>query len=966
MPSDALPLGGVIHLVASAEDDLRLREKVVRHPGLPPSVHRLVAELSASPVGVPAAVDEPDRRTGRRTLLVHGATWVARLEPTHLGRGYLVKRVDPLRVRDHHRLARHHLSLRPRGWRRVDAVRELREDADAFWPQIEQRWDRLVQAQVAPALAPHHGAFLDTVEQVVDAAERIATAEKDERPHRYHDVSPVGEQRHGAHAVYGFTIAGPELPEEGAFVRIRGYDEYRGQVQRVDGRSATIRFEEAVDWRRLPKTGELEATTSTVVFKKQREAITTLRGRRSLNPHLLSVLVDARTLPLGEAADTPSETLDEDQLRAFRRALAVEDLMLVLGPPGTGKTRVISQVANAAATGDGWTRPGRRVLVTSHSNRAVDNILPRLSPDLVVVRVGNPGVVTDEGRPYLLDEQARQLRGRVLAGVDRGLREISDPEVARKWAEELTARVDVLLTAFADVDRAQVDVDVARRGAGGAAQAAVDGIEAELVELDARSTRVRRSIGRVARLVPVPLVGRWARRRTTALEAGAQGLDAERHHRAEALGQARRHLAEVTDHAPEVRSAVWALGRRRASAGKAREAALDAARASRAAAGGSAPPPAVRDTPDDPAGTARDLTALVAWFQAWLPVLRARARLLGEWRREVDGATTQLHPELIRYAHVIASTTIGTASRAELADVEFDLAIVDEAGQIGTADLLVPLVRARRAVLVGDQQQLPPFLDSDVESWGRETADPRIRDLLARSALEHLVDRLPATNVVPLTWQRRMPAVIAEFSSRAFYGGAVRTAGEHVHDDTLFGGPLVFVDTAGLPAHRRREHAAAQRDHRRKGYHNPAEAKLLALLAAHYDRAGREWAVIVPYTAQVKAVTAAIVRLIGKEDHVRLNVGSVDSFQGGERQVVLYGFTRSNPEGGVGFLRELRRANVAFTRAKEQLVLVGDLDTLTSARDVGFRALAVALRDHVAASGGIRRYDEVLRRVERR
>lgn len=967
MRSVQLPLNGVIHLVASAEDDHRLREKTRNHPGLPQSVEQVVAELSAAREGVPATVDEPNRSNGRRTLLVHGSAWFARLEPTKSGRGYMVRWVDPLRIRDHHRLARHFLSLHAVGWRRVDTLHGLDERANSFWPHIEHQWDRLVRrvadASASPALLPAHAAFLDTVERVVDAAERIeVTAARSEQPHPYREVSPVGEQRQGTHAVYGFTMAGTGMPDEGAFVQVKGYDEHRGQVVRTDGRLVTVRFDEAVDWKLLPKTGELETTTSTVVFKKQREAITTLRNRRARNPHLLTTLVDARTRPLTEAADTPTEDLDPDQLRAFQRALAVEDLMLVLGPPGTGKTRVISQVADAAARGDGWRRPPQRVLVTSHSNRAVDNILPRLSPDLVVLRVGNPGMVTEEGRPYLLDEQARQLRGQILAGVDHGLREFADLEVARKWADELADRVNTLLAAYAELDGAEAALAAARRAVGGAAQVAVDELTATVDDVDRRLAQAHKRIGRATRLVRFPLLGWWARRRLTTLRSRVDVLYVSRQEHAEGLRRARQHLEAVTEQAPVVRHAVSVMAERREQAEKARQSALVAAHASRAAVGGAEPPPLVRDT-TDAVTTRQDLTALVSWFDARLPVLQARARLLGEWRHEVSGATTQLHPELVRYAHVIAATTVGTASRPELSDVAFDLAIVDEAGQIGTADLLVPLVRARRAVLVGDPRQLPPFLDSEVEDWGRVEGDPRIRALLAQSALELLVNRLPGTNVVPLRWQRRMPAVVAEFSSRVFYQGNLRTAGTRVHDDDLFGSPLVFVDTAQLPAHRRRERAARLRDHRQQGYDNPAEALLLSRLAAHYHAAGREWAVIVPYTAQVRAVTQAIVELIGNEAAVRLNVGSVDSFQGGERQVVLYGFTRSNPHGNVGFLRELRRANVAFTRAKDQLVLVGDMTTLTRSRDAGFRDLALALRDHVAAAGEIRRYEEVLDRI---
>ncbi|MGP3927929.1 DEAD/DEAH box helicase [Streptomyces sp. 8N616] len=333
--------------------------------------------------------------------------------------------------------------------------------------------------------------------------------------------------------------------------------------------------------------------------------------------------------------------------------------------------------------------------------------------------------------------------------------------------------------------------------------------------------------------------------------------------------------------------------------------------------------------------------------------------MLTKWHEEVSGATDQLYPELIRYAHVIAATCIGTASRPELSGIDFELAIVDEAGQIGMADALVPLVRARRAVLVGDHQQLPPFLDSEVEAWGRNVADPTVTRLLAESMLETLVPRLPDSHCALLTHQRRMPPVIADFISGTFYEGKLHTAVEREHRDRLFTSAMAFVDTSGLPAADRYEkqgHAGERFGQR--GYTNRAEGALLAELAAFYHGLGVEWAVIVPYQAQRSRIARALARTIDP-DHVDLNVGTVDSFQGGERNVILYGFTRSNPYGKVGFLKELRRANVAFTRAKHQLVLVGDMSTLTDARHRGFRELAHSLKGHLEAHGEIRPYAQI-------
>jgi hypothetical protein len=963
----AVRLIGSINIVISAETEAHLHRKRADHPALPGSSAQILRELNERLDGVPVVFDQPGR-LGDRSLLVHGSTWVMRLYPTRAfqgtRRGYTIASIDPLRLRDHHRLGQGYLSVRPLSWEQVSTIRELGSHTDAQYERLLGEWQAAPRERAAPRpeptpLPPTHTAFLDTVDRVIDANERITTAAaRAERPFPYRAVKPVGERRHGTHSVYEFVLTAGRPPEEDAFVQVRGEQEQRGQVTRVAGRAVTVRFDLPVDWDRIAKVGELELTPSTVVFRKQREAVTRLRDGESRNPATLDVLVDHRTQRLSPAPDRPTIDLDPSQVRAFGSALGVPDLMVILGPPGTGKTRVISQIANAAAIG-GPHRPAQRVLITSHTNRAVDNVLQRLPADLVVVRVGSDGSVTDEGRPYLLETQASELRTRILDTVGATLGGVGDLEVAGQWASELGERTAALGAAIVDVGRARQGLDAVRRAAGGPAQLALDRLATACRRRAVRLTRMNRSLHRAAARAGKSGVfsGFW-RRRQARLLVRAQRLHTEQNAATVALAAAERHLDEVTRDVPAVREAGARVVAVVAYLDQVRGDALTAAHCARAAVGNQEAPPPVRDggTPEE---THSELTTLLAWLAHWIPLLGRRARLLSEWHAEVSSATGQLHPELVRYADVIAATAIGTASRPELSDMDFGLVIVDEAGQIGTADVLVPLVRARRAVLVGDHQQLPPYLDSEVEVWGEGIDDPAVRGLLSHSALELLVDGLPRTNVVPLTEQRRMPLVIARFISDTFYQGRLDTAVERDHTDQLFTSPFAFVDTTRLPDGERHEQGARGEDRGLRGYHNPAEARLLAKLAAHYDGLGQDWAVIVPYRAQIKNITSALIELIGQVDKVRLNVGSVDSFQGGERDVILYGFTRSNPAGNIGFLKELRRANVAFTRAKRQLVLVGDLGTLTTARDQPFRELSCALRDYVARWGDIRQYEEI-------
>ncbi|CAL9515960.1 hypothetical protein SUDANB95_03703 [Actinosynnema sp. ALI-1.44] len=217
---------------------------------------------------------------------------------------------------------------------------------------------------------------------------------------------------------------------------------------------------------------------------------------------------------------------------------------------------------------------------------------------------------------------------------------------------------------------------------------------------------------------------------------------------------------------------------------------------------------------------------------------------------------------------------------------------VDDAHRLGLPDLVARLVTVDRAVLLGD---------------GGVPAE--------------LAARLPDRNVVRLGRRRTAPPEIAEFCARLLGGDPAAVARPARRDD-VFAGPLAFVDTSGLPERRRRERPARRRDRGRPGFYNPVEANLLARLAAHYEASGRDWAVVVPYAAQAEEVAARIVAIVGPHARVRRNVGAED-FRGGDRQVVLYGFTRDRAD--------LRRtgAALAATRAAEQLVLVGDLPALS-------------------------------------
>ncbi|WP_157878975.1 AAA domain-containing protein [Streptomyces sp. CT34] len=912
-------------------------------------------------------------------MLVHTRTYRLRLEATNRGTGYFVKHIDPLRLADHARLARSCLLVRPPAWQMVFELRAVPEGSDSQWQDLEGAWQRLGQSQTqqpeAASISADQSEFLRTVDRLIDATEEITTREEREAaPFPYQRLTATGGRRSSTpQSAYEFQLIGPGVPAVGAFVRIQGDTETRGKVSRTTGSSVTVRFDHPTSWERLPTRGALELIPSNVVFNKQRQAVAALRAGDTKNPGLLPALVEHRVRNIPATTARPHEELDPEQLDAFRRALTTEDLLVVLGPPGTGKTRTITEIAHTtaltAATGGG------RVLVTSHTNRAVDNVLARLPRDLVVIRVGDESKVHVDVKPLLLEEQSENLSEGIRHAMLQRTQAYQEAEAAAPWTAELAARLRDVDDLTRNEKAAALRLQDAIEAASAPARERLDSLRREENEravarqkLAERVLRLQAKVLSERQRSNARLTGRLHRSRArrgeeelTAASHEIQRLDAQspelRRQTEAASAEADRAVRED----PAVGSALAArqAAERRLSESlhSAYEAADMVVRVLGTVMAGVPTP----TRPADPADAAGALHALHRQLEAWLPLLSERQKLTRQWQAAIGQDTGQLVPELVRYAQVVGATCIGTASRSELSGVDFDLGIVDEAGQISVADALVPLSRVRRGVLVGDDRQLPPFLDSAVAEWGQDIGDPELLRLISQSALEQLRAELPSSHIVQLTRQRRMPAEVADFISAAFYRGALLTEKEHRHADPLFASPMAFVDTAALPDHVRRESDGRRTESRgRRGSFNTCEARLLARLAAFYHGRGSEWVVIVPYLAQRLEVVQHLTPLIGDSQLADASVGSVDSYQGGEREVVLYGFTRSNPEGRIGFLKELRRANVAFTRAKSQLVLTGDLSTLLRADDPGFRALIEDLHRHLLDCGDLRDYRDVM------
>jgi len=281
----------------------------------------------------------------------------------------------------------------------------------------------------------------------------------------------------------------------------------------------------------------------------------------------------------------------------------------------------------------------------------------------------------------------------------------------------------------------------------------------------------------------------------------------------------------------------------------------------------------------------------------------------------------RINSDLFGEARVIASTLVSSANRL-LDGQKFGTLFIDEAAQALEAACWIPMRRVSRVVLAGDHCQLPPTVKSIAA----------LKAGLGKTLMERIVEIHPEA-VTLLRMQYRMNDDIMRFSSNYFYDGKVESAPEVKYRSILdLDTPIEWKDTSLLDE---KEQFVGESF----GRINKAEAELtLDTLQHYFERIGKQRllderidvGIISPYRAQVQYLR----RLLMKREYFKpfrrlISVNTVDGFQGQERDVIIISLVRSNDEGQIGFLRDLRRMNVAITRARMKLIILGDKQTMT-------------------------------------
>jgi predicted DNA helicase len=300
-------------------------------------------------------------------------------------------------------------------------------------------------------------------------------------------------------------------------------------------------------------------------------------------------------------------------------------------------------------------------------------------------------------------------------------------------------------------------------------------------------------------------------------------------------------------------------------------------------------------------------------------MLREEARQL---KSDADMLEFYITNDLLQSSEVIACTLVGS-SHQTLRGRKFKTLFIDEAGQSLEPASWIPILKTQRVIFAGDHHQLPPTIKS-IEA---------AKQGLDKTLFEKGIAKHPQQSTM-LQVQYRMNEDIMKFSSDYFYKGGL-IAHESVRRELLVSteSPVEFIDTAGCSYNEEQDPETLSRMNKEEA------ALLIRLVERLIDQIGIEnWqhqkitlGIITPYRAQVDYLHSLAEGSAQLEPlHKLISINTVDAFQGQERDVIAISFVRSNEKGEVGFLSDIRRTNVAMTRAKKKLIMVGDSATLGS------------------------------------
>lgn len=662
-----------------------------------------------------------------------------------------------------------------------------------------------------------------------------------------------------------------------------------------------------VDYSNIASSGEISISMrmAEIALDRQRKALKSIQYKENVNPEISeiifnpSIATSKNNLILSES-DCKSKEIDKSKLVSLERALTADNMFLLQGPPGTGKTTFISELVYQILNGNDKYRGNTdaKILIASQSHVAVDHSLAKIKkliPDIKMIRIGVFDKLAESSREYTLDIFCKEWTQKVIEnckgalarykqeiGIDESLQEKNSVIVE---IESITQKISELIDELETVETELEKVNV----------------------LDTKWQFVNEKIVTMKQMVAIKTAGVTEEHLSQIIDDFTENLSGLNDRLASVIDESialAEQKIELQDRYASINEELGIKGRE-------------------------------VDEWKELLGVSSNEEFLQAKgeIQAALKENKKKyakyskvENLCKEWQKRViqgDG----LLQESIADATLVGATCLGIASLSSAIEFNFDWVIVDEAGKATPPEILVPICLGRKVVLVGDHKQLPPVVDEALLKLQDKERMNISKEDLELSLFEYLERSLSDDCKNILDEQYRMNPVIGDLISNLFYESKLisKTSKEEktISLKMYESKPLVWLSTASR-SDRKEERIS-------DSYRNTCEAKLIFEQLLEIDeelgelKLKKETAIIAGYRGQRDWLTRLYESSYKARFHnMTIEINTVDAFQGRETDIVFYSIVRSNDDGNLGFLKDVRRLNVAFSRARELLVVVGD------------------------------------------
>lgn len=669
-----------------------------------------------------------------------------------------------------------------------------------------------------------------------------------------------------------------------------------------------INLNKSIDLELIAVSGELSVDIAMMehALKRQEKALSIVKYNECVNLNLSKVLMNPKNAKsnsslLESDINFKSNNLDNSKRNSVLKALQSEDIFLLQGPPGTGKTTFITELVTQILSKN----KESKILISSQSNVAVDHALIKIKevePQVSMIRVGRREKLSENVQGYMIEEYLEEWTNCVIQKskdyLDKFKNQVEINEHIRD-KYNLILEIEKLQDKVTNLDNQILKNKVK-----------LDKINEKYFKVNDTLEEIKRFSIKVK-------------------NKSKQVIDDNIYNLIDGFMQDYLNLGNQflknIDEANEISSSKSELEESIEEIELNKEKILENIKTGKE----------ILDVKDDFEyyDIKKDVELKIKEKEVEYKKLSNVESIVKEWIERI-GIGEDFFSEAINSATIIGATCLGIANIASTASLVFDWVIIDEAGRATPPEILVPMVLGKRIILVGDHKQLPPIIDRDLD-------DNKLKELnikkyeLEESLFEYIAKNINEECKQMLSKQYRMSPGIGNLIGDVFYDKGLKsgiTFSDRNHGLELWKNKsVVWLSTSKCKNKLEKKIGTT--------YINKCEIDQIFKTLKDIDKECikkniiKEVGIIAGYQAQknsIKKEYESQYKSMFKKITVEIN--TVDAFQGRETDIILYSIVRSNKEGNIGFLKDMRRLNVALSRARELLILIGDHECVTKNR----------------------------------